>query len=533
MRLPVVALLAALSASPALAQEPATASPASAELPGLAEMKAAMPRPVLAPGTPAGARAIRAALIPYVTAEAFESGIVAITPVSDGYRIDLSFQDVLDSLADTTGIAMTVSDYALLISEQPDGQWYVSISGPLAIAMKMSVPQPGTTGARMVDRSLRMSVEDTAFEGYFDPNLFGYTRSYWVIGTVRQTETTGEFVSTSETGPSTMVAESREGGNGTVDMDAIQTIGATRQAFDLSVDPANPDRTIPVLITSQEARSEVTGEGFESQDLGRLLPLLVELSQEPERPGLLKALQAGLTAALPVFEQFAIAATIAGAKVDLGPFGSGEIAAIEMDVDMDGAETSGAYSLAYDLTGVSVASPFIPAWASPLVPERLRIELTASDIDLANPARTAIENLRLDADAPLIPSAFETMAQQFEASGPSFGISDSLLSGKDYTIDYSAAFKDGATTIAVETDGLDRIIAHLQAAGADVPEAMQGVSFLQVAKGFAKPFDDGRHEWIVHLGADGSVTVNGAMLKAPAPEPLPGSGNLPPAIDRL
>ncbi|RVA09597.1 hypothetical protein EN932_22165, partial [Mesorhizobium sp. M7A.F.Ca.US.002.01.1.1] len=57
----------------------------------------------------------------------------------------------------------------------------------------------------------------------------------------------------------------------------------------------------------------------------------------------------------------------------------------------------------------------------------------------------------------------------------------------------------------------------LQEAAKSEPEVAQYVPVALMAKGFGKTLPDGRLEWIVNAKADGSVTVNGVMLKPADP----------------
>jgi hypothetical protein len=71
--------------------------------------------------------------------------------------------------------------------------------------------------------------------------------------------------------------------------------------------------------------------------------------------------------------------------------------------------------------------------------------------------------------------------------------------------------------VTVDVTGFDKMIEGLQEAAKSEPEVAQYVPVALMAKGFGKTLPDGRLEWVVNAKADGSVTVNGVMLKPADP----------------
>jgi acylphosphatase len=71
--------------------------------------------------------------------------------------------------------------------------------------------------------------------------------------------------------------------------------------------------------------------------------------------------------------------------------------------------------------------------------------------------------------------------------------------------------------VTIDIAGYDRIVESLQAAAKSEPEAAQYVPVALAIKGFGKTLPDGRIEWVVNGKPDGSVTVNGVMVKPADP----------------
>ncbi|WP_181167096.1 hypothetical protein [Mesorhizobium sp. B2-8-3] len=68
-------------------------------------------------------------------------------------------------------------------------------------------------------------------------------------------------------------------------------------------------------------------------------------------------------------------------------------------------------------------------------------------------------------------------------------------------------------SVIVDIAGYDKIVQAVQEGAETDPQAAQAFPGLLAIKGFAKTLPDGRFEWVVDAKADGSVIVNGAMLK--------------------
>lgn len=71
--------------------------------------------------------------------------------------------------------------------------------------------------------------------------------------------------------------------------------------------------------------------------------------------------------------------------------------------------------------------------------------------------------------------------------------------------------------VTVDVAGFDKIVEGLQEAAKSEPEVAQYVPVALMVKGFGKTLTDGRMEWVVNAKPDGSVIVNGVMLKPADP----------------
>ncbi|MER0237362.1 hypothetical protein [Fulvimarina sp. MAC8] len=514
-RLTVLTMALSVTTGIALAQDATEGKP---------DLRALVDEPVLQPGNDSGAAELRTSLEPYLTKEAFESGVVSIEPVDEGYSLDFDLQALVDSFLEAEDISLKVSDYSVLISEQPNGQWFVSSSGPLSFSYATDTPPEATIDATF-PQSIDYEIETMDWAGYYDPDIATYTKFEAYLGKTRQVQTSAEGTVTTTTEPIRMRFTGSPGVNGTADVEVLQFGGASRQEMQIPLDPADPQANIPIVIASGTTEGVTIGRNLKSADMLRLYSVGIELIQNPEREGLLEDVKAALEGALPLWDNLAAEVKIAGFNVDVGTFGSGRVGSLDFDMDFDGISDSGHYTIVYDLSDISVTSPFVPEWANALIPTQMRFGLDASNIDLAEPAAILISDLRLDSDEPIPDETVEEIRELFRTSQAKLGLGNSTVTGHDYRVDYSAEFEDGDVAVEVEAEGIDAVIARLQEASQQYPEALQGVSFLQIAKGFGKPTGEDTLEWNVDIASDGSITVNGAMLKRPDPQPLPDSGN--------
>jgi hypothetical protein len=138
-------------------------------------------------------------------------------------------------------------------------------------------------------------------------------------------------------------------------------------------------------------------------------------------------------------------------------------------------------------------------------------------MDLDSLARKAIEAFDLDQDPPLPAGFGDTLTADFMAKGPKVVIGHSTVKNADIEIamegDMTFPGMKPEANLTIDIAGFDKIVESLQTAAKSEPEAAQYFPVVLAAKGFGKTLPDGSLEWVINAKADGSVTVNGAMLK--------------------
>jgi hypothetical protein len=121
-----------------------------------------------------------------------------------------------------------------------------------------------------------------------------------------------------------------------------------------------------------------------------------------------------------------------------------------------------------------------------------------------------------------LPARFgDTLTADFMAKAPKVIIGHSTVKNGDMQIALEGEMTfpgmKPEANVTIDIAGYDKIVESLQAAAKSEPEAAQYFPVVLAIKGFGKTLPDGRLEWVINSKADGSVMVNGAVLKLADP----------------
>ena len=164
----------------------------------------------------------------------------------------------------------------------------------------------------------------------------------------------------------------------------------------------------------------------------------------------------------------------------------------------------------------------VPAWSVPLLPSDFLLSFSGTNINLDAAARTLIGALDLTKDPPVPEEVLARLGEEFQANPPTLVIDRSTISNGDTEVategEMSFAGGKPAMTVTVDVTGFDKVVAVVQAAAATDPQAQQAFPPLLAARGFAKTLPDGRLQWAIEAKPDGSVRINGAVVKPADPQ---------------
>jgi hypothetical protein len=174
-----------------------------------------------------------------------------------------------------------------------------------------------------------------------------------------------------------------------------------------------------------------------------------------------------------------------------------------------------AMELGFNMDGLSVPSGLVPAWAAPLVPTALDIDVKFQMNDLDKIAHAAISGIDLRPNQSPDVSKFAVVAAMAMSGEPKITLAPGHLSSPSLDLYFHgemALVPKPMGTLTVEAEGLDKTLSRLQEAAKNNPELQQAVLMLTVAKGQAKPGANGRSLWVVGYGEDGALSVNGKTV---------------------
>ncbi len=502
-------------------------------VPSFAQDLGALSAPeVAAPGTAEGAGALREALARFVTQVPFERNVLRIEPDSAGQRIVVDPAAILTELL---GSPVRFAPFAYVVSERPDGNWNVFSRDPIDLSASFATEGQESTFSYRQGRQL--------FKGVYSPALASFLSATGGGGDIVQEQSDPLTNSRATIRATDFEMTSRAGGSGGVDVEFRQGYDDWVQADVVTVPQDEGAEPLRLALDTTIGRLETSGTAKDARTVALLDLYALVLRHADALEADAKAALAGplgaelkqkLSAVLPLWAS--LEGRFTGDDMSIvSPFGNARIGEAAQTMRLSGVDTDASFETDIALRDIALESPALPAWSASLLPEHIEMGFAVTGADLATPASIAIEEADFSRDEPLSPDAARRIGAAFGAERIEARIKPSRIRSEDLDIALSgdiafAGEGEGAgptANVAIDVGGLDAAIATLQAAAAGDPSLHQPVGMLQMAKGMARPKADGRLEWIVAALADGSVTVNGTVVKGP--DPAPGAGPDAPA----
>ena len=454
------------------------------------------------PATPEGAQELSDLFARFLPTAA--TSLVTVNPEGSNYLISFDLS-ALNSLLQAAGAAVAYDPATLLYraAEQADGKWRVTMD---------SLP-------KIVTRS--EAATSTVDIANFNQTLLIDPAIAW-------------FVSGSASADRGLIKSQEKGSEATIDFGQFRAdlssdaIGgaisskAKEEIADIAVKISGPgEGTTPVNVSGRvgKANIHVEVEGLKSRKAFELWDLLAGhgargdlAAHEAELKGLLKELAApgfsfgeGLEAQKAVVESKIGAVAASDVKYQIGAANAGPQSSV---------------NLAVSLEGLSLPAGLTPPAATELTPSKVDLAATLKGVDFAAAANEAIANMNLQRNDPPISEAdsAKVMAALLSPGplrvelAPSHVRAPAIDADFEGIVRYAPGKPSGAMTIRMRD--FDKTMAAVKALGPDISgKALPG---LAMAKGLAKSEPDGSLSWLVELGEDRSIKVNGLPLgKAP------------------
>jgi len=266
-----------------------------------------------------------------------------------------------------------------------------------------------------------------------------------------------------------------------------------RAAFSIGVDRLKSKTLFDLVSLVSAHRADLAEHEVELKDLLRPLAAPgLRFAEGGEAAKLLIALPIGAIA-------------LSGARVAVGVSNNGPESALDVTV---GAE------------GLSLPAGLLPPGAADLTPSKVNLAATVNGFDIAAAANMAIDSLHLGGGGPAISPSDSAKVTAALIGGrpikvtltPSHLAAPAVDADLQGELAYAAGKPSGAVTVRMR--GFDKTMNAVKALGPEI--ALKAVPALAMAKGLAKTETDGALSWLIELGDDRSIKVNGLPLgKAP------------------
>lgn len=453
-----------------------------------------------------GAKQLSDDLAHYIGKKPFDIGFVNISVDGDAYKLAFDFKPVTDLMAKQQAFKFDVTPYFILVKPRKDGHWDVSAD----VSPKGWIDFVGPEGAQHID----FSVSDNKFTGVYDPDLAAFASATGSMAGMTMTTREPKQQADVTVGAGTAAIVSTKSANGGIDFTVTEKI--TNFAETIKVNDPKNGLSFPAAVKAPELSVDATGKGLRTKPLLDLLAFIVATDHAAKFKADEAEFKSLLTAALPLWERIDGTYGFKDFVVEspVGKFGATQL---KTAVGMDGIAKDGKINYAFKVSGLTTPQQVLPSWSVALLPTDIDLNFGGTNIDLDSMAKKTIETLDFSKDPPLPADFGKQIFADFLAKTPKAILRHSTIKNGNIEIAMEGEMtfpgKKPEASMTIDVAGYDKIVEALQTAAKTEPEAAQYFPFALAVKGFGKALPDGRLEWIINAKADGSVTVNGAMLK--------------------
>jgi hypothetical protein len=231
-----------------------------------------------------------------------------------------------------------------------------------------------------------------------------------------------------------------------------------------------------------------------------------------QKAGMKAILQAGL----PLFGAMTTTSTAKNIAIST-PMGGVGMAEVGIDLNMHGVVAEGKVRQAISVKGLTLPVEMMPAWALPILPKDVSIDLQVTGFDAAAAANVAMGLFDLP-DGMEPDAAFDAalLAALLPSGEVTIGLNPGAISGEGYALSYEGAMNAGPETeiptgtAKITLTGIEALQAALDAAPDDIKgQAMMGVG---MAQRMAKTDANGALVWEIDASTPGSLSVNGTQM---------------------
>ncbi|PBC05062.1 DUF2125 domain-containing protein [Mesorhizobium sp. WSM3860] len=454
-----------------------------------------------------GAKQLSDNLARYFGKQAFDIGVLKVSAEGDAYKIAVDIKALVDALPDPKPLKFDLEPYALMVKPRSDGSWDVASD----FSQSMSFEFNGPKGPQ----SMQITVKDGKGTAVYDPNLAAFTSGASSMAGMTMTSREAKQQAEVTAGAGTATIAASKSASGGVDFTATQKVSSFVET--IKIDDPDNGMNFPLTLRTPELSVDANGKGVRTKSMLDLLAFAVANEDEAKLKANQAELKSLLLAALPIWERVDGNYGFKNFEVEtpVGKFGAAQFSTA---FGMDGVSQNGKVDYTIKASGLTIPHQTLPEWTVPLLPTDIDLNFGGANIDLDTMARKTIEAFDLSKNPPLPDEFGKALVDDFKAKKPKVVFRHSTVKNGDIEVamEGEVFFPDSKKTdgsVTIDIAGYDKIVDALKEAAKSDEQMAQAFPFALAVKGFGRTLPDGRLEWMINTKADGSVTVNGAMLK--------------------
>ncbi|WP_283194179.1 hypothetical protein [Rhizobium sp. AN80A] len=452
-----------------------------------------------------GAKEIEANLSRLLPKDAAK-GFVTVNPAGTRYEIIYDFAALLKKADPKNFSIKGLNPWSIFATPEESGLWTIEGNNSLDVTGAFKAPgQPNTEFTYVIDSLIS--------NGVFDPAISYLKSGDFSSKALRFSSKTEKEEVSVETGPSTYKMTSSDAElKGRTNFAGSGTMNAFVETISGKEVPA-----VEIRADSVDFAAAVNGVSI--NDFREILAFVIEHADDKKlKRADSEKIKELLRKSFPLLTS--LNETITLNKVSVSSVaGSGGADSIDYTIGVSGPSDAMRFDVGMAAKRISLDTALLPEMYAPFVPEELELQFGFPEL---NVAALGEELMKVDytdekksseesdkAFAKLMTNG--EMVVAFPKISARSSVYDAEISGEVRGVPKSTT--EYSMTASILARDFDKTITAIQELAKSNPELNQ-VSFgLMMVKGFGKTDPDGRQRWDVSVARDGSITVNGQVVK--------------------
>ncbi|MBB3315832.1 hypothetical protein FHT77_001697 [Rhizobium sp. BK181] len=453
-----------------------------------------------------GAKQLEESLTKVVPESVAKDGFVTVKPAGTRYEIIYDFAKLLKKIEPGTFAITGLTPWSMFATPLETGLWSMEGNNSLNVSGNFKAPgQPKTDFTYAIDAFL--------FSGVFDPAISYFRSGDFSTKAVNfSSKTEAEEVSASFDGMKYKLTSSEGATAGTANF-------ATSGSASGFLEKISSREVPPVEIRADAIDFAAAVNGLPASKVRDIIMFAVDHADDKKLAVAdSDKLKGMLREAFPLLTSFNETIDFNNLTVSSAA-GNGGAKNVNYAITLDGPTDATRFGVGVTAEQISFASAIVPAAYSAFVPHEFQLQFAIADMDFAAfgdeflkvdfSGGTSSEDSGKKAAERLFKGG--ELVMDFPKISAVSGVYDAEFSGQVRgRIDTSKDYSMDATVLARDLDKTIAAVQELAKTNADLNQVSFG---LMMAKGFAKTDPDGRQRWDISVARNGSVTINGQVIK--------------------